>query len=142
MNLIYAAWHLNNILRDHPIALETLSKRIPYSIFSIYWQLHLPLLLLFPIAGLLSFNHCFTQSSPFPVGLWQQNFSWRDVWLPTVIIHSLLLLAVVYDRIVENAQPKLNVKSDLTMNNKQPVRNIALYFHLPTCGVSAFFSNT
>ncbi len=130
MSLPKAIVHLYHILYHPHQSLENFMKQVPQRSLVLFWQLYLPLLFLFPIAVLLGPYYHITKQGPL---FWSAVLKYG--LYPPALIVSFLLLAAVYDRVVENAQPKLIAG----WQPKHELRNIAFYYHLPVAGVGFFF---
>ena len=124
MSLSKAIHHLNTILSGPRRALQDLLARSNRSTLSLFWRLHLPLALLFPLSSL---------ATPYSHTL--KYFPWGHVFLPFFLLCFFLFFAAIYDRISRHSNPKLKISVFPNQDNS----NIAFYFHLPVAGVGPFF---
>ena len=128
MSLLRAIRHFDAILSYPRQSLrDFLSYPYPKRTLSMFWDLHLPLSLLYPLSAILS---------PYLHSL--DNFPLEHVFLPFFLLCLLLFFAAVYDRMFAYASPRLKVSAS-SLEKRQAHSNIAFYFHLPLAGIGPFF---
>ncbi len=123
MSMFQAADSLREILCHPTERLEGLKKWDDHEARQLFLKLHLPLLVLFPLASL---------SAPLVHIL--DSFSARHAIYPPVAILAALTYATIFDRISGYfRKPRMEEKSYATY------RNTSLYLHLPLSGSALFF---
>lgn len=123
MNIFQAAKHLACILQQPEQAYLHLNKSKLKKVSTILCKLYLPLLAIYPLAIALS-----------PWSYMQSKFPLKHLWLAPGFACACIFFAIIYDRILENAIPKIKIKW-----NTQATHHVALYFHLSICSVGPFF---
>lgn len=111
---------LNGIFSDHSEAVRGLRTRRPERALSFFRHRHLPFLILYPLFALLC------------------PYSWifgsvsvkKHVIFPLVIACGFLLLASIYDKLLEQLKGKENVIA---------VKNGSLFLFLPVSAVGCFY---
>ena len=117
---------LEAVFRDDKGALAGFLNRPARTMRSLFFTVHLPLLLLFPVFSLLCPYRWISGG----------RLSWTgEVFAPLVLVLGAMVLAGIYDKLLE-----YGTLSPLYDVEKPELKNVALFLHLPLAsGGLAFF---
>lgn len=124
MNLQTIVAQLRLIFADPRAAADAFRAEPPASALTLAARKHSILLLLFPV---------FSFAAPLRWIMGGDFRAARDAVLPLGLACGILVLAMLFDKIIENARgPELYVRD-------APPRNLALFLHLPVSAAGVFF---
>lgn len=123
-SLQYLLTDLKGIFHEPERALVAFLARPARSAPYLLWTMHLPLLLLGPIAGLLC-PLCWLRGG---------HFSIKKLFVPSLVAAALLLVTVTTDRLIEHSRIRGLMDSDRPL-----MKNIGLFLTLPVSAALVFF---
>ena len=127
MQLTRATRYLQEIFRDPAAATAAFLRETPRgaTALQIFYRLHLPLLLTYPIAAALSPLVHLSRRGLSPI---------KHIILPLMLVAAFYVLALLFDRVIRYAQhPRLEDPDET------PIRDVALFLHLPLAAAGIFF---